>query len=100
MAEKSEPLLSRRLSEAERELVAAAREKAHILYEGTRWLGLLRHPPSLSFSMETSAAETAGGSAPLRNTNAVTRRVVTLGSMVDSPIFEAFGSAESLSGTK
>ncbi len=36
MADKSEPLLSRRLSEAERELVAAAREKCHILYEGKR----------------------------------------------------------------
>ena len=34
MSQKSEPLLSRQLSEAERELVAAAREKAHILYAG------------------------------------------------------------------
>ena len=36
MSQKSEPFLAGRLSEAERALVAAAREKAHILYEGTR----------------------------------------------------------------
>lgn len=36
MSQESKPLQSRRLSEPERGLVAAAREKAHILYEGAR----------------------------------------------------------------